>query len=58
MLNRLIGINYKILLYRGPSKLNISNSKEYIDTLSNNKVLDCEENMHYNRKILLISILV
>ena len=49
------GINYKILLYRGPSKLNISNSKEYIDTLPNNNLLDCDENMHYNRKILLIS---
>ena len=57
MLNRLNGINHKIL-YTGPSKLNISNSKEYIDTLPNNDLLDCDENMHYNRKILLISILV
>ena len=54
MLKGLKGINYKIL-YRGPSKLNISNSKEYIDTLPNNNLLDCDENMHYNRKILLIS---
>ena len=56
MLKGLNGINYKIL-YRGPSKLNISNSKEYIDTLPNNNLLDCDKNMH-NRKILLISILV
>ena len=54
MLKGLNGINYNIL-YRGPSKLNISNSKEYIDTLPNNNLLDCDENMHYNRKILLIS---
>ena len=56
MLKGLNGIKYKIL-YRGPSKLNISNSKEYIDTLPNNNLLDCDENMHYNRKIL-ISMLV
>ena len=54
MLKGLNGINYKIL-YRGPSKLNISNSKEYIDLLPNNNLLDCDENMHYSRKILLIS---
>ena len=54
MLKGLNGINYKIL-YRGPSKLSISNSKEYIDTLPNNNLLDCDENVHYNRKILLIS---
>ena len=54
MLKGLNGINYKIL-YRCPSKLNISNSKEYIDTLPNNNLLNCDENMHYNRKIILIS---
>ena len=50
MLNRIKDINYKILLYRRPSKLNISNSKEHIDRLYNNKLLDREENTHYYRK--------
>ena len=50
MLNRINGINYKILLYRRPSKLNISNSKEHIDRLYDNKLLDREGNTHYYRK--------
>ena len=50
MLNRIKDINYKILLYRRPSKLNISNSKEHIDRLYNNKLLDREGIMHYYRK--------
>ena len=58
MLNRIKDMNYKILLYRRPSKLNISNSKEHIDRLYNNKLLDREGNMHYYRKKILISILV
>ena len=50
MLNRIKDINYKILLYRRPSKLNISNSKVHIDRLYNNKLLDREGKMHYYRE--------
>ena len=53
MLNRIKGINYRILLYRRPSKLNVSNSKELSDRLYNNKLLDCEGNMHYCRKSII-----
>ena len=53
MLNRIKDIDYKILLHRRPSKLYISNSKEHIDRLYNNKLLDREGNMDYYRKIII-----